>query len=248
MPCVSPLNFNSPNIFLFCQIYREKISSKKIVAHIKIMNDLRWIDFAGEGMKPPIDFLKNEVRILCKLLHRHKDKLSGNLNEKVQGLLNPESASKKNAVTTAFKNALRTVPLSDKEFHSEIDHPFTKKMSSRGRPGDFQKCVNAAVANVISQIKGRKFYDPMFLTDNAMNIEEFGKACNTVCLDSQKRSTFREAFRKKLAEGEAGLKFHIYGKVNGNYHVFCFAFFTLLATCLTLLTSLSLPIAISIHQ
>jgi len=192
----------------------EKISSKKIVAHIKIMNDLRWIDFAGEGMKPPIDFLKNEVRILCKLLHRHKDKLSGNLNEKVQGLLNPESASKKNAVTTAFKNALRTVPLSDKEFHSEIDHPFTKKMSSRGRPGDFQKCVNAAVANVISQIKGRKFYDPMFLTDNAMNIEEFGKACNTVCLDSQKRSTFREAFRKKLAEGEAGLKFHIYGKVN----------------------------------
>ena len=93
MPCVSPLNFNSPNIFLFCQIYREKISSKKIVAHIKIMNDLRWIDTAGEGMKPTIDFMKNKVWILCQLLKRHQDKLSINADTKARGS-RPISAQK----------------------------------------------------------------------------------------------------------------------------------------------------------
>jgi hypothetical protein len=121
---------------------------------------------------------------------------------------------RKNVAPAAFKDSLRTVPLSDNEFHSIADHPFYIKAKRKVRLGAFQTCVNVAVANVISQIKGRKCYDPMFLTDSAMNLDKFGEAVKEDFLDSQKRSEFQRDFCKKLSEGENKLVFHIYGQVN----------------------------------
>ena len=138
-------------------------------------------------MKPAIDFMKNEGGILCQLLKQHQDKLAINADAKAQYLLNPERASRKKPVPIAFKNSLRTVSLLDNEFHSVIDHPFTKKTGTRGQLGDFQECVNKAVANVISHIKGRKLYDPMFLTNDVIHIDMFGKASKEVLLDSPTR-------------------------------------------------------------
>ena len=113
--------------------------------------------------------------------------LSINADAKAQDLLNPEPASKKKAVSIALKNPLGTASLLYNEFHSAIDHPFTKKTGTRGQLGDFQECVNKAVANVISHIKGRKLYDPMFLTNDVIHIDMFGKASKEVLLDSPTR-------------------------------------------------------------
>ena len=79
-------------------------------------------------------------------------------------------------VPDAIKDSLRTVSLSDNEFHSVIDSPFSNRTKPRGKVPALQQCVNIAVANVISQIKGRKYYDPMFLTDAVMNIDKYGEA------------------------------------------------------------------------
>jgi hypothetical protein len=165
-------------------------------------------------MASAINSIENEVRIVCDLLTRHKDKLSINLHAKDQAALNPAPTAE-STVSAAFKDSLKTVPLSRNEFHTIVDYPFSIKASKKkGKLGPLQTCVNLAVANVISQIKGRKYYDPMFLTDSAMNIEQYGLAVKEEFLDSRKRAEFRSAFRKKLAEGENKLLFHIYGKVN----------------------------------
>ena len=119
--------------------YSVKIETTKIISHLKIMNNLRWIDFAGEGMKPAVDFMKDEVRILCKLLTRHKDKLSINLREKAQDPLNPLTPSRKNAVSVAFKDSLRTVSITDNEFHTVIDHRFAIRARKKGRESQFKK-------------------------------------------------------------------------------------------------------------
>ena len=117
--------------------YSVKISREKIISHLKILNDLRCIDFAGEGMKPAVDIMKDEVQTLCDLLSRHKDKLATNLREKQHSLLNLEPSLKKNVVSAAFSNSLKTVSLSDDEYHTVIDHAFTKKKPIRGRQSTF---------------------------------------------------------------------------------------------------------------
>ena len=118
---------------LFCITFRsEKIKNDKIVSHLKLMNDLKWIDFAGDGMKPAVDLMKKEVRMLCNLLNRHRDKLSVNLVEKRLDLLDPERQSKKKAVSAAFKDSLRTVPIPKNEYHTVIDHPFATGQHKRG--------------------------------------------------------------------------------------------------------------------
>ena len=108
--------------------YSVKIENKKIIIHIEIMNNLRWIDFAGEGMKPAVDFTKDEVWTLCKLLNWHKDRLTINFRAKEQDLLNPEPPYRKKSVSAAFKNSLKTISINDKEFHTVIDHPFATRM------------------------------------------------------------------------------------------------------------------------
>ena len=112
-------------VLFYITFRSEKIHNQKIVGHLKFMNDLKWIDFAGDGMKPAVDLMKNEVRMLCDLLNRHRDKLSVNLVAKGLDLLDTESQSKKKAVSAAFKDLLRTVPISNNEYHTVIDHPFT---------------------------------------------------------------------------------------------------------------------------
>ena len=208
-------------VLFYITFRSEKIHNQKIVGHLKFMNDLKWIDFAGDGMKPAVDLMKKEVRMLCDLLNRHRDKLSVNLVAKGLDLLDTESQSKKKAVSAAFKDLLRTVPISNNEYHTVIDHPFATGQNKRGRISKFQNCVNEAVAHVISQIKGRKYYDPMFLTDEAMNIAKFGEAAGENFLTAATRAKFRKVFRKKLAEGEAKLVFHIYGQVNGGKNPDC---------------------------
>ena len=164
-------------------------------------------------MKSAIDSIENEVRIMSELLTRHKDKLSVNLHAKDQDALTPPIATR-SPVLAAFKDSLRTVPLSNNEFHLVVDHPFSVKVTPRGKVTPFQDCVNISVKNVISQIKVRKYYDPLFLTDAAMNIDKYGVAAKEEFLSSRKRAEFRRAFRQKLAEGENKLLFHIYGQVN----------------------------------
>ena len=215
------------SLILPSNIYREKISIIKINSHLKSLRSLRWITLARVAVKDAVDLMKNEVMILCQLLARHHTRLSTDLASKEQALASKEQAllslspAKKDAVPVAFKDALRTVSLSDKEFHTVVDNSFSVKAKTRGRPSAFQTCVNVAVANVISRIRGSKFYDPMFLTDSAMHLDKFGEVVKESFLCSHKRATFRSDFRKKLSEGEKKLVFHIYGQLNSHKNPIC---------------------------
>ena len=167
--------------------------------------------------------IKDEIKIVCRLLQRYADKLSLNSHSKRQAPLNPDPSSTTDAVTTAFKNSLKTMSISDNEFHAVIDYAFSrkKKKESRRLTSNFAACVNTAVEHVISLLRGRKEYDPLFLTDEATSIEKFGDAVGENFLDSYKRAKFRDAFRTKLSEDAAKNCFHIYGKVNSGNNPDC---------------------------
>ena len=74
-------------------------------------------------------------------------------------------------MSVGLKKSLRTVSIIDNEFYTVIDHPFATWTTKKGQDSEFQKCVNAAMAYVIGQIRGRMYYGPMFLTDEGMNID-----------------------------------------------------------------------------
>jgi len=117
---------------------------------------------------------------------------------------------KKDPVLSAFKNSLKVVKLSEDEFHTDIDSAFRKKRT--GRPqGTFGKAVNASVQQVCKTLRSREDYNPLFLTDEDMAIDQFSEYIGDRFLTSVERAAYREKFRELLAREVEGVCIHIYG-------------------------------------
>ena len=160
-------------------------------------------------MKPDVDHIKDKIKCVCKLLQQYKDKITDNVNTKRQDLLRLDPSSKKD-VTNAFPKYL-----TDDEFHTMVDYPHVrKKRKSTWKTRSIVACINTVVDHVISQLRVRKEYDPLFLTDESMNVEKFGDAFGENFLDSNARARFQQLHREKLSEGVPKVCFHIYEQVN----------------------------------
>ena len=168
--------------------------------HINTLStSVKWKDFAAPAMKSAVDTMKDEIKVLCNLLQRHKNKLAGNLVGKKKALLFPKPPSRRDGVIASFKDSMKLVSIADDEFHTEIDPAFKMGKKLRGRVGKFTVCVKASVNAVVSQLRGRESYDPIFLTDEAMGIDKFSAAMGDRFLSPTSRARYRGKFRKELA-------------------------------------------------
>ena len=151
------------------------ISGELIAKHIKTLVDLSWKEFVGNAFMPGVNGIKTEIKILCNLLQRHKNKLSNDSKCKANALLNPRPSTERDVVAV-FRGSLNTVKLSDDEFHYAHDSAFNKTKKAPGRASKFATCVKIAVDNTVAKLRSGGDYEPFFLTDEAMGIDNFSLA------------------------------------------------------------------------
>ena len=94
----------------------------------------------------------------------------------------------------AFKRTSTMVQITSDEFHVEIDSAFKKTTKKPGKPSHFTACVASSVQQVFNDLRGMADYHPMFLTDDAMNINKFGNECGGSLMDNPSRARYRYMF------------------------------------------------------
>ena len=182
--------------------------------HINTLGGLDWGLFTGPAWSQTIQFIKGEIKVLIKLLQRHKHKLAQDSSDKTTALLNPKSSQKGREVVAAFKNSLSLVRLSDNEFHVQIDSAFSKKKKkSPGRVSQFSACIKLAVDELVKGARATEDYDPIHLTDKAMSIDKFGEAVGEL-LTPTERARYRAAFYEELKGSAKNICLHVFGQLN----------------------------------
>ena len=178
------------------------------------MSTLRWNEFAVPIFQDAVKAIKDEVALICKLLQRHKDHLAG-ISTAMRELRATPSSKKKSKCGTvvAFEKTLNSVQIDDDEFHAVID---SAKRPSRpkGKLGGFAGCVVASVRKVIDDLHHKEYFDPIFLTDGAMGLDNYAEVVGVDVLDSADRAHWRSKFRKELSYGNDSLTIHVYGRMN----------------------------------
>jgi hypothetical protein len=153
---------------------------------------------AVSAMKTAINFIKDEIKIVCVLLKRHKDVLSSNSFQKNKTMLTP--SPKRRSMVGTFKDSMALVQISDNEFHTEVDPAFKNNKKKPGRVGKFGACVKISVDSVVAKLRATDDYSPIFLCDETMGIDKYSLAIGEPFLHPSARSRYREQFRIQLRD------------------------------------------------
>jgi len=192
----------------------EQISIQKIANHINTLEKCDWGLFvAVSAMKTAISFIKDEIKIVCVLLKRHKDVLSSNSVQKKKTILTP-SPKRGRSITATFKDSMALVQISDNEFHTEVDPAFKNNKKKPGRVGKFGACVKISVDSVVAKLRATDDYSPIFLCDETMGIDKYSLAIGEPFLHPSARSQYREQYRIQLRDCVKKMCIHIFGQTN----------------------------------
>ena len=67
------------------------------------------------------------------------------------------------------------------------------KSNTRGRPGQFARCVKATVTKLKETLRGKIDYEPLFLTDEEMCIDKCGESVGDLCIAPRREQDIGKA-------------------------------------------------------
>jgi len=190
---------------------QESLHMVKVDEHLNTLTGLVWSYFdAAPYAQTALKEVRSEIEKLVRLLQRRKDYI---MNRRKNAQQKDKQDADPRDVAAAFRDSLKTVKLSAKEYHTEVDHALSKKSKKKsGKPTAFTKCVQASIKKVHNTLRKSEDYEPIFLTDDTMSIDKYGSEQGYSVLPSGQRTRYRFKFRDELQKGADGICYHIFGR------------------------------------
>ena len=115
-------------------------------------------------MKPAVDTIKAEIKVVIALLQRHKDYLKDKATSRFRRLWsNTTSTAREHPAS--FRDSASTVPIADGEFFTEIPRVRPgARTNGKCRVGKFGACVKSNLNKVVMKLRGMNDYEPLFLS------------------------------------------------------------------------------------
>ena len=126
-----------------------------------------------------------------------------------------EAVPKRNKVPSAFQRE-GTIQTSDDDFYLEIDSAFVSKKTKSKKLSTFGAVVKNSVVRVHQRLRRSKEYEPFFLSDENMGIDQCSESVlHQSFLTPKERGRHRREFREELAKGYESMCIAVWGIAEG---------------------------------